>query len=77
MLTVQYEIASADYESELAVIISKDCKDVTEEEAQDYILGYTASNDVSARKEQFATSQWTYSKGFDGSCPIGMFSLPH
>lgn len=37
----------------------------------DYILGYTAANDISARKSQFAQSQWCYSKGFDGSCPIG------
>lgn len=31
----------------------------------------TASNDVSSRKAQFAQSQWSYSKGFDGACPIG------
>lgn len=30
-----------------------------------------AANDVSSRKAQFATSQWSYSKGFDTSCPIG------
>jgi 2-keto-4-pentenoate hydratase/2-oxohepta-3-ene-1,7-dioic acid hydratase in catechol pathway len=32
---------------------------------------YTASNDVSSRVAQFAQSQWCYSKGFDGACPIG------
>jgi 2-keto-4-pentenoate hydratase/2-oxohepta-3-ene-1,7-dioic acid hydratase in catechol pathway len=61
-----------DYESELAVIIGKDCKNVSEAEAQDYILGYTASNDISSRSSQFAQSQWCFSKGFDESCPIGM-----
>lgn len=60
-----------DYESELAVIISKTAKNVTEADALDYVLGYTAANDVSSRTSQFAQSQWTYSKGFDGSCPIG------
>ena len=40
-------------------------------EAQDYILGYTAANDVTARDIQAKTSQWGYSKGFDGFCPLG------
>jgi len=60
-----------DYEAELAVIISKDCKNVSESEAIYCILGYTAANDVSSRTSQFAQSQWCFSKGFDGSCPIG------
>lgn len=60
-----------DYESELAVVIGKVCKDVSEAEAMDYVLGYTAANDVSSRSSQFAQSQWSYSKGFDGACPIG------
>ncbi|KAI5209456.1 hypothetical protein E4T39_00913 [Aureobasidium subglaciale] len=62
---------TADYESELAVVISKPCKNVSESEALDYVLGYTAANDVSSRAAQFAQSQWCYSKGFDGACPIG------
>lgn len=60
-----------DYESELAVVIGKPCKNVSEADALDYVLGYTASNDISSRTAQFAQSQWCYSKGFDGSCPIG------
>lgn len=62
---------SVDYESELAVIIGKSAKDVSEKDALDYVLGYTACNDISSRAEQFAQSQWSYSKGFDGACPIG------
>lgn len=62
---------SADYESEMAVIIGQNCKDVTEQDAMRYVLGYTAANDVSSRKSQFDTSQWTFSKGFDNSCPLG------
>lgn len=61
----------ADYESELAVVIGKSCKNVSEAEALDYVLGYTAANDVSSRKSQLAQSQACYSKGFDGSCPLG------
>lgn len=60
-----------DYESELAVILSKPCKDVSEADALSYVLGYTAANDVSSRTSQFASSQWCFSKGFDGSCPLG------
>lgn len=61
----------ADYESELAVVIGKTCKNVSKEQALDYVLGYTASNDISSRVSQLNQSQWSYSKGFDGACPIG------
>lgn len=37
---------------------------------------YTASNDVSSRAQQFAQSQWCYSKSFDGACPIGPAFVP-
>lgn len=67
---------SADYESELAIVIGKPCKNVSEAEAMDYVLGYTASNDISSRAAQFAQSQWCYSKGFDGACPIGPAFVP-
>ena len=52
-------------------MIGKACKDVPEADALDYVLGYTAANDVSSRTAQFAQSQWGYSKGFDGACPVG------
>ncbi|PGH29176.1 hypothetical protein GX50_08082 [[Emmonsia] crescens] len=62
---------SSDYEAELAVILSKSGRDIPESQAMDYVLGYTCSNDVSARTQQFKNSQWSFSKGFDGSCPLG------
>lgn len=61
----------ADYESELAVVIGKTAKNVAEEDAMDYVLGYTACNDISSRTSQFAQTQFSFSKGFDGACPIG------
>ncbi|KUJ12527.1 uncharacterized protein LY89DRAFT_623706 [Mollisia scopiformis] len=67
----QLSTDSCDYESELVIVIGKKCKDISEAQALDYVLGYTASNDVSSRAAQFAQSQWSYSKGFDGACPIG------
>lgn len=44
---------------------------MSEADALSYVLGYTASNDVSSRQKQFSQSQWCFSKGFDGACPIG------
>lgn len=62
---------TSDYEAELCLVIGKDGRDIPEGKALDHVLGYTASNDVSARSFQRITPQWSFSKGFDGSCPIG------
>ncbi|KAM0712546.1 hypothetical protein Q7P37_011643 [Cladosporium fusiforme] len=60
-----------DAEVELAIIIGKPCKNVDATAAMDYILGYTTANDVTARDVQARVSQWGYSKGYDGFCPVG------
>jgi len=60
-----------DYEVELAIVIGKAAKDVSEEDALDYVLGYTGANDISFRKHQMAVSQWSFSKSFDNSNPFG------
>ncbi len=60
-----------DYEGELGVVISKKAKDIPEEEAKDYVLGYTCCNDVSDRNAQAADGQWTRAKGYDTFAPIG------
>jgi 2-keto-4-pentenoate hydratase/2-oxohepta-3-ene-1,7-dioic acid hydratase in catechol pathway len=62
---------TSDYESELCVVIGKSGRDISEEDALHYVLGYTASNDISARTLQLVTNQWSFSKGLDSSCPIG------
>ena len=63
-----------DYEAELAVVIAKECKNIEEDEVSDYILGYTASNDVSARDCQIRKDkQWARAKSFDTFCPLGPF----
>jgi 2-keto-4-pentenoate hydratase/2-oxohepta-3-ene-1,7-dioic acid hydratase in catechol pathway len=59
------------YEAELAVVVSKLCKDVEPENARAYILGYTVANDVTARDAQRTDGQWARAKGFDSSCPLG------
>lgn len=60
-----------DYEGELAVVIGKIAKNVAQEEAKDYVLGYTCINDVSERYAQKEDVQWTRAKGFDTFAPIG------
>jgi len=62
-----------DYEAELAVVIGKKCKGVSPEEAPNYIFGYTALNDVTARDLQKADGQWTRAKSFDTFCPVGPY----
>jgi len=62
---------TSDYEAELCVVIGKSGRDIPEERALEYVLGYTCSNDVSARTLQMTTTQWSFSKGLDGSCPLG------
>ena len=62
-----------DYESELAVVIGKKARNVTEEDALSYILGYTAANDVTERAMQKKDGQWTRAKSFDTFCPLGAY----
>lgn len=60
-----------DYEAELAVVIKKQAKNVSEENALDYVLGYTCGNDVTARNLQPKDGQWTIAKSFDTFMPLG------
>jgi 2-keto-4-pentenoate hydratase/2-oxohepta-3-ene-1,7-dioic acid hydratase in catechol pathway len=59
------------YEAELAVVISRLCREVPRERVKDVIFGYTCANDVSARDTQKSEKQWARAKGFDTSCPLG------
>ena len=59
------------YEGELAVVISRMCKDVPIERVHDVIFGYTCANDVTARDLQKSDGQWSRAKGFDTFCPLG------
>jgi acylpyruvate hydrolase len=60
-----------DYEAEMAVVIGRTVRNVTETEAMDYVAGYTIFNDVSARDYQKRTSQWFLGKSFDTFGPLG------
>jgi 2-keto-4-pentenoate hydratase/2-oxohepta-3-ene-1,7-dioic acid hydratase in catechol pathway len=60
-----------DYECELAFIIGKGGRHISEADALGHVFGYTLFNDVSVREYQRKTSQWTPGKNFDGTGPFG------
>jgi 2-keto-4-pentenoate hydratase/2-oxohepta-3-ene-1,7-dioic acid hydratase in catechol pathway len=63
-----------EHEGELAVVIGRECRRINEtEDPLAYILGYTCSNDVTARDLQRKDVQFTRAKSFDTFCPIGPF----
>ncbi|MBE0512027.1 fumarylacetoacetate hydrolase family protein [Candidatus Bathyarchaeota archaeon] len=64
-------VKELDYEAELAIIIGKKGKNIPVSEAEKYVFGYTAFNDISAREIQFKDRQWTRGKSFDTFAPIG------
>lgn len=65
------ESTRVDYEGELAVVIGREAKKVSVQEAKYFIFGYTCLNDVTARDLQIADVQFTRAKSFDTFCPIG------
>jgi 2-keto-4-pentenoate hydratase/2-oxohepta-3-ene-1,7-dioic acid hydratase in catechol pathway len=64
-----------DYECELAFVFSKTAKNVSRENAMDYVLGFTVANDISARdwQKDYGGGQWMKGKCFDTFCPAGPF----
>jgi 2-keto-4-pentenoate hydratase/2-oxohepta-3-ene-1,7-dioic acid hydratase in catechol pathway len=74
-----------DWEIELAAVIGRAAKNVTEAKALDYVAGYTIANDLSARDRGFRANvsdtspfkaDWVAHKSFDGSCPLGPWIVP-
>ena len=75
---IVYPAASerVDFEGELGVVIGKRARRVREEDAMDYVLGYTCVNDVTARDLQRKDGQWTRGKGYDTFCAVGPCLVP-
>ncbi len=83
-LPVQQPSTRVDYEAELALVLGRECRNATRANALDFVLGYTAANDVSARDWQrdWGGGQWNHAKSFDTFCPLGPVlvtkdELPH
>jgi len=60
-----------DFEAELAVVIGRQARRVSEAEALDHVYGYSCLNDISARDLQFSDGQWIRGKSLDGFAPLG------
>ena len=70
---IVYPACSKDmnFEPEVAVLMGRIAKNVSVENAMDYVLGFTCVNDVTLRDLQGIDPTWTRAKGFDTSCPLG------
>lgn len=71
--TIELPVMSkrVDYEAELSIVMGSRAKGISLEVAEQYILGYTCLNDVTARDLQKKDVQFTRAKSFDTFCPIG------
>jgi 2-keto-4-pentenoate hydratase/2-oxohepta-3-ene-1,7-dioic acid hydratase in catechol pathway len=72
-IAIPRETQKLDYEAELAIVIGKKARRVAAAEALDFVFGYAAANDLSARDLQVRTSQWLLGKSCDGFGPIGPY----
>lgn len=70
-IVLPHQSQKVELEAELTVVIGKQAKNITKEQAAEHIFGYTIANDVTARDLQFSDLQWARSKGFDTFCPLG------
>jgi len=71
MIELPHDSSRVDYEGELAIVIGAEASKVSQEDAPDYIQGFTCANDVTARDKQAPDGQWTIAKGYDTFCPFG------
>ncbi|MBK6694929.1 MAG: fumarylacetoacetate hydrolase family protein [Myxococcales bacterium] len=65
------ESKRVEHEAELGVVIGTRAKAVREQEALDFVYGYTCVGDITARDLQKSDGQWSRAKGFDTFCPVG------
>ena len=71
-IVIPRQSVQVEHEGELAVVISKTCKNLADDDDPlDYVLGYACLNDVTARDIQRKDVQFTRSKSFDTFCPVG------
>lgn len=72
-IIIPFNSEQVDFEAELAIVIGKKARNVSPEEALDYIVGYCNANDFSARDLQYSTQSWLPGKCCDSFCPIGPY----
>jgi 2-keto-4-pentenoate hydratase/2-oxohepta-3-ene-1,7-dioic acid hydratase in catechol pathway len=69
-------VEQIDYEAELAVVIGREGRDLSEAEALDHVAGYLCFNDISSRADQATDGQWTRGKSYDTFAPVGPVFVP-
>jgi len=69
-------VDQADWEAELAVVIGRTARNVSEDKALNYVAGYTVMNDVTDRMAQASEGQWCRAKSYDTFGPIGPRVVP-
>ena len=72
-IPIQDDWKTVDYESELGVVMGRTARNVSEEEALDYVFGYCNMNDISERALQMRSGQWLLGKSLDKFLPIGPY----
>lgn len=72
-IVIPNKVDEVKFESELAVVIGKRAKNISEEEVTDYIFGYTVGNDVTAPQFFHEAGHWTIGKSFDTFTPLGPY----
>lgn len=70
---IPFNSEQVDFEAELAIVIGKKARNVSPENALDYVFGYCNANDFSARDLQYSTQSWLPGKCCDSFCPIGPY----
>lgn len=70
------DVGHVDAEAELALVIGRTAHAVSEDDALEFVHGWTCANDVSARDYQFGDGQWFRGKSIDTFCPIGPRIVP-
>jgi acylpyruvate hydrolase len=75
-IVIPPHVTQPDYEGELALVVGRTARDVTEDDALDVLAGVTVAHDVSARDHQYNTGQFSWSKSFDTFCPLGPAVVP-
>lgn len=73
VIHLPYNSDEIDYEAELVIVIGKEAKRVSKENALEYAFGYCNANDLSSRDLQFRTNQWLLGKCCDGFSPLGPY----
>lgn len=62
---------TVEFEAEFGIVIGKQCRDIDESDAMEYVAGFTCINDISNRDDQNQERNWVRGKAFDGSFPMG------